>query len=265
MRERFEIDPPRTPFPKQGIPGKIIANERWKIGHHRGTVQASQAGVEIDLIVADSAACAPDSRASATGPDHQHHRAVLGTLADFYFFSSGEEEYYIGSADWMSRNLDNGSGHHPHRGSALRQELREFLDLLSDNRKAWDLLSDGTTSSAVPRGEGEEAAPRNRVVDLTTGGERALTRPPAAFPAPVHLHVVALVDEQFTNASSASRGSSRPEIIASRPSTTGRFRSRATSRNTSNTPIRGAGRFPRRSNQGGDWPIRSAFPRPPMA
>jgi polyphosphate kinase len=69
--------------------------------------EASQAGVKIDLIVRGACILRPgESGLSQT----IHVRSIVGPFLEhsriYYFANGGDEEVYIGSADWMSRNLD---------------------------------------------------------------------------------------------------------------------------------------------------------------
>ena len=69
--------------------------------------KASQTGVKIDLIVRGSACLRPGvSGLSET----VHVRSIVGQFLEhsriFYFANGGDEDVYIGSADWMTRNLD---------------------------------------------------------------------------------------------------------------------------------------------------------------
>lgn len=69
--------------------------------------EASQAGVEIDLIVRGACMIRPGEPGLS---QTIRVRSVVGRFLEhsrvFYFANGGEEELYIGSADWMSRNLD---------------------------------------------------------------------------------------------------------------------------------------------------------------
>ena len=73
----------------------------------------------------------------------------------YHFRNGGEEEYYIGSADAMMRNLE----HRvevvvPVEESGLREELRAILDLhLGDMRSAWDMRADGSYVQRAPASE----------------------------------------------------------------------------------------------------------------
>ena len=126
--------------------------------------QASQAGVPIDLIVRGICCLRPGLSgisetirvSSIVGRFLEHSRA-------YYFLNGGDEEVYIGSADWMPRNLDRRiEAVTPVEEAAHRQTLREILLLmLQDNRQAWDLLPEGSYRQRRPApGEPERASQR---------------------------------------------------------------------------------------------------------
>lgn len=109
--------------------------------------EASMAGVKIDLIVRGMCCLRPglpevseNIRAiSIVGRFLEHSRI-------FYFLNGGEEEVYIGSADWMTRNLSRRvEAIVPVEDKDITKDLQEILGiLLADNRQAWELQSDGT-------------------------------------------------------------------------------------------------------------------------
>jgi polyphosphate kinase len=70
----------------------------------------------------------------------------------FYFLNGGAEEVYIGSADWMPRNLERRiEAVTPIDDPADRQALRDLLLLMwEDNRQAWELRPDGTYEQRRP-------------------------------------------------------------------------------------------------------------------
>jgi polyphosphate kinase len=86
--------------------------------------------------------------------------SVIGRFLEhsriFYFHNNGQPEYYIGSADWMTRNLDRRvEAVTPVEEPALAAELQGILaTLLADNRQAWDMASDGSFNQRHP-GSGE--------------------------------------------------------------------------------------------------------------
>ena len=64
----------------------------------------------------------------------------------FYFRNRGEEEYFIGSADLMQRNLESRvEVCVPVESPKLRKQLRQLLDLqLKNKRNVWEMEADGT-------------------------------------------------------------------------------------------------------------------------
>lgn len=116
---------------------------------------ASQAGVEIDLIVRGICCLRPGipgiseriRAVSIVGRFLEHSRL-------WYFANGGEEEFYLGSADWMPRNFDRRvEAVAPVESPALHQRLRALLAIyLADNRQAWDLAADGSWVQREPSG-----------------------------------------------------------------------------------------------------------------
>ena len=76
----------------------------------------------------------------------------------YYFRNNGKEEYLIGSADAMQRNLQSRVEMLvPVERLRLQRELRSFLDIqLSDRRSAWDMGPDGSYIQRKPA-KGDEA------------------------------------------------------------------------------------------------------------
>lgn len=141
---------------KNGEPGciqfKMNALEDADIT--RELYKASQAGVKIELVVRDTCRLRPGlpglseniSVISIVGRFLEHSRI-------YYFRNAGKEEYYIGSADMMNRNLnDRIEVLVPITAGDLQTELREILDInLSDTRGAWEMQSDGSYKQRQPR------------------------------------------------------------------------------------------------------------------
>jgi len=115
--------------------------------------EASQAGVKIDLIVRGFCCLKPGvpglskniSVVSVIGRFLEHSRI-------FKFHNNGNPDYFIGSADWMYRNLSARVEaitpiYEPHH----QQRLQQILDvLLSDQRQAWDMQPDGKYIQRMP-------------------------------------------------------------------------------------------------------------------
>ena len=119
----------------------------------RALYAAARRGVAVDLIVRDSCRIRPGIPGlsenirvvSIVGRFLQHSRI-------YYFRNGGDEEYYIGSADCMGRNLSaRVEALVPVEAPALRSELRQVLDVqLSDHRCAWEMRPDGSYEQRTP-------------------------------------------------------------------------------------------------------------------
>ena len=132
---------------RQGKPAHIIAKMNALLDKNvvRALYRASQAGVEIDLIVRGICALRPGVRGVS---QNIRVRSIVGRYLEhsriYYFANGGDEEIYIGSADWMPRNLyERVEVLVPLRDPLLRERVhREILDAyLLDNRKARIQLS----------------------------------------------------------------------------------------------------------------------------
>ena len=112
----------------------------------RALYLASQAGVKVELIVRDTCRLRPGLKGisenitvvSIVGQFLEHSRI-------YYFRNGGEEEYFIGSADLMTRNLESRvEVVTPIENAVLRKELKNMLDVqFKDIRNAWELQSGG--------------------------------------------------------------------------------------------------------------------------
>ncbi|WP_277554009.1 polyphosphate kinase 1 [Halobaculum limi] len=119
--------------------------------------KASRAGVDIDLIVRDICRLRPGLEdVSETITVHSIVGRFLEHSRIFYFENAGDPEWYIGSADWMTRNLDNRvEAVAPIDSRAIRRQLRFVLEAsLLDNRRRWVMNADGTYDQVSPD-EGE--------------------------------------------------------------------------------------------------------------
>ena len=112
----------------------------------RALYKAAQAGVKIDLIVRDSCRM----RAGIPGlSESVRIISVAGRFLEharvYYFHNAGDEEYYIGSADLMTRNLERRvEVVAPVDDVKLREELRLILDVqLSSKKHVWEMLPNG--------------------------------------------------------------------------------------------------------------------------
>jgi polyphosphate kinase len=119
--------------------------------------RASMAGVEIDLIVRDICRLRPGLDGIS---ENIRVHSVVGRFLEhsrvFYFENGRNPEYYIGSADWMTRNLDyRVEAVTPIEDPDLRRQLKFNLELvLQDNRRRWTMNPDGSYDQQTPA-EGE--------------------------------------------------------------------------------------------------------------
>jgi polyphosphate kinase len=150
---------------RQGRPARIIAKMNSLLDRNiiLALYRASQAGVEIELIVRGICALRPGVRGVS---DRIRVRSIVGRFLEhsriFYFLNGGTEEIYTGSADWMPRNLyERVEVLTPVRDTLLRERTRrEILEAyLADNVKARCLQRDG---SYVRVGQSEPAKRRTK-------------------------------------------------------------------------------------------------------
>jgi len=134
--------------------------------------EASSAGVSIDLIVRGMCSLYPGRD---TISENINVVSIIGQFLEhsriFWFGNGGSPEAYIGSADWMPRNLDRRvEAVTPVEAPELRKKLERLLDLyLQDNRGAWDMKSDGSFVQRHP-GDGEELNSQVQLIDLWSKG-----------------------------------------------------------------------------------------------
>ncbi|MCP9832579.1 RNA degradosome polyphosphate kinase, partial [Synechococcus sp. HJ21-Hayes] len=111
----------------------------------------------IDLVVRGMCSLRPGV---AGVSDNIRVSSVIGRFLEhsrlFWFANGGEQEMYIGSADWMGRNLDRRvEAVAPIEDPQLRQQLERLIDsYLDDNCTAWDMQSDGSFVQRMPEQDG---------------------------------------------------------------------------------------------------------------
>lgn len=142
----------------KGRPTKIIAkmNSLCDPGIIEALYEASAAGVEIQLIVRGICCL----KAGVPGLSETIHvRSIVGTFLEhariFYFENNGDPEYYMGSADWMPRNLDKRVEIlFPVEAPELKEKVGKILAIqLADTKKAHILMPDGTYEKVDQRGK----------------------------------------------------------------------------------------------------------------
>lgn len=115
----------------------------------RALYRAARAGVHVDLIVRDTCRLRPGLPGLS---ESVRVVSILGRFLEhgriYYFRNGGNEEYFIGSADCMKRNLESRvEVVVPVEDAPLRQELRALLDTqLMPSQGLWEMHADGTYS-----------------------------------------------------------------------------------------------------------------------
>ena len=145
---------------KNSEQGRIIAKMNSLVDAEmiRTLYEASQAGVEIDLIIRGICCLRPGIPGVS---DRIRVVSIIGRFLEhariFYFANHDAEEIYIGSADWMPRNLDRRvEAVTPVEEPSLLKELKDMLEtMLTDNRQAWELAADGTFTQRTPGNNGD--------------------------------------------------------------------------------------------------------------
>ena len=144
--------------------------------------KASAAGVKIDLIVR-GICCLKVGIPQVS--ENITVRSIVGNFLEhsriFYFENAGNYEVYMGSADWMPRNLDKRVEIlFPVEDASIMKEIRHILDIqLADNVKAQILQPDGTYVKIDKRG-------KNLVCAQEYFCEEAMERAKEQMPAEVH-------------------------------------------------------------------------------
>ncbi|NBC64318.1 MAG: polyphosphate kinase 1, partial [Bacteroidetes bacterium] len=145
---------------EEGRPAKIIAkmNSLEDPLIIQKLYEASQAGVSIDMIVRGVCRLIPQKEGLS---DNIRVHSIIGRFLEhsrvYYFHNAGEDLYYIGSADWMHRNLDArvevlAPIEHPR----LKEYLEFMLSIyLRDNQQRWVMKSNGNYRK-VKRKKGEQ-------------------------------------------------------------------------------------------------------------
>ena len=139
----------------------------------RALYEASRDGVRVDLIVRDTCRYRPGI---AGVSDSGRVISIVGRFLEhtriYYFQNGGDEEYFIGSADAMKRNLESRvEVVTPIEDPVLRCDLRGILDeQLNDYRNAWEMGSNGNYMQRQPRNAEEEIGSQQRLA------EKALNR-----------------------------------------------------------------------------------------
>ncbi|TCB66764.1 polyphosphate kinase 1 [Acinetobacter sp. ANC 4216] len=154
---------------KAGKPAQIIVkvNALTEMQLINKLYEASQAGVQIDLIIRSICCLRPGLPGLS---ENIRVRSIVGRFLEhtrvYYFLNGGDSRIYCSSADWMDRNLFNRvEACFPIEDAALKKRIYQqgLLNYLKDNQQAWLLQSDGTWLRAQVA-EGQEAHNAQRIL-----------------------------------------------------------------------------------------------------
>ena len=189
MRSRFlELIKREADNSQAGRPARIVAkmNQLEDPEIIAALCEAAGAGVPVDLVIRGLCCLRPGIAGRSEGI---RVRSIIGRFLEhsrIFHFAAGHDdpldgEFYLGSADWMFRNLSRRvEVVTPVTAPGPKQRLWEILDLcLRDRRQAWVLKSDGRYAQLRPEGACEESATvgiHATLMELTRHRARPLAR-----------------------------------------------------------------------------------------
>ena len=175
---------------KAGKPARIIVKVNSLLDKNvvQELYRASQAGVQVDLIVRGICSLNPGIRGIS---DRIKVRSVVGRFLEhsriYYFQNSGEEEIYLGSADWMPRNLhERVEVVFPLRDPQLRDRVRNEIlaAYMADNVKSSILQRGGIYIREDAKGKAVPFSAQDFLIDVAEG-KREASAIPVAPPRPL--------------------------------------------------------------------------------
>ncbi|MFM9160327.1 MAG: polyphosphate kinase 1, partial [Dolichospermum sp.] len=172
MRDRFlELIHREIANVQNGFSGRIVAKMNALVDPQiiSTLYEASRIGVQIDLIIRGVCCLRPGI------PNLSENIRVISIIGRFlehsriyYFYNNSQEEIYIGSADWMRRNLDRRvEVITPIKDQDIAKDLQEILGImLADNRHAWELQPDGNYIQRCPGDNCPEANSQKTIMSM---------------------------------------------------------------------------------------------------
>ena len=136
-------------YAKNGLPAKIIAKMNSLVDPEiiKLLYIASQEGVKIELIIRGMCCLYPQKKGLS---ENIKVTSIIGRFLEhsriFWFNNDGDAEVFIGSADWMRRNLDRRvEAVTPIQDNKIKKEIKHLLDsYLEEHRDSWNMQSDGS-------------------------------------------------------------------------------------------------------------------------
>ncbi|HEY9652205.1 MAG TPA: RNA degradosome polyphosphate kinase [Coleofasciculaceae cyanobacterium] len=156
---------------RRGKGGRIVAKMNALVDPQMiaALYEASQAGVQIDLIIRGICCLRPGMESVS---ENIRVISIIGRFLEhsriYYFYNGGQEELYIGSADWMPRNLDRRvEAITPVEDPEIIKDLQEVLAvMLSDDCQAWDLQPDGCYIQRRPADESKGQSTQKILMEM---------------------------------------------------------------------------------------------------
>ncbi|AFY44639.1 polyphosphate kinase 1 [Nostoc sp. PCC 7107] len=179
MRDRFlSLIQREITNVQKGFTGRIVAKMNSLVDPQiiATLYEASRAGVQIDLIIRGICCLRPGLKDIS---ENIRIISIIGRFLEhsriYYFYNNSQEEIYIGSADWMRRNLDRRvEVITPIKDQDIAKDLQEILGImLADNRQAWELQADGSYIQRRPEDDCPEANSQISFMNMalrSTGG-----------------------------------------------------------------------------------------------
>ena len=136
-------------YAKNGLPARIIAKMNSLVDPEiiKLLYIASQEGVKIELIIRGMCCLYPQKKGLS---ENIKVTSIIGRFLEhsriFWFNNDGDAEVFIGSADWMRRNLDRRvEAVTPIEDNKIKKEIKHLLDsYLEANKDSWNMQSDGS-------------------------------------------------------------------------------------------------------------------------
>ena len=136
-------------YAKNGLPASIIAKMNSLVDPEiiKLLYIASQEGVKIELIIRGMCCLYPQKKGLS---ENIKVTSIIGRFLEhsriFWFNNDGDAEVFIGSADWMRRNLDRRvEAVTPIEDNKIKKEIKHLLDsYLEANKDSWNMQSDGS-------------------------------------------------------------------------------------------------------------------------
>ncbi|WP_221250189.1 polyphosphate kinase 1 [Desulfuromonas versatilis] len=145
----------------------------------RALYQAAMAGVKIDLLIRDSCRVRPGLKGIS---ENMRVISIVGRFLEharvYYFRNGGQEEYLIGSADAMKRNLESRvEVVTPVEDPQLRQDIHTMLETqLGDRRSAWEMQPDGSYQQRRPQADEDPRSSQELLIELAARRNKDVTR-----------------------------------------------------------------------------------------